>query len=86
MPTYTFRCSDCGDFDINVPINDRNSVVCHCGNETSRIYSMPAIKLRGKGFYTTDVGNLDKQQAQGRRMEREGKIRPGHDLTRHERN
>lgn len=83
MPTYTYRCDDCGDFDLAVPIDDRNSVTCPCGNETSRVFSMPAVKLKGTGFYATDVGNLDKQRAQGRRLEREGKIRPGHDLTRY---
>lgn len=86
MPLYEYRCpADCGRVTLDLPVDLRNSPPpCGCGSERVRVWSMPAVKLRGPGFYTTDVGNLDKQKAQGRRKVREGEIRPQSDLTRFE--
>lgn len=37
MPNYDYSCRRCGgDFEKNVPIQNRDNIVCDCGGETFR--------------------------------------------------
>lgn len=37
MPNYDYKCRRCdSEFEKNVPIEERNAVVCDCGGETFR--------------------------------------------------
>lgn len=55
MPTYSYRCAECGTFDWIVPI-DVNLPACpKCGSKDfSKMYSPVGISFKGNGFYSTD--------------------------------
>lgn len=57
MPTYTYRCSNCGvEFDQYQSFSDVPLVKCpECGKKTLRKLLVPVgIIFKGKGFYATD--------------------------------
>jgi predicted nucleic acid-binding Zn ribbon protein len=82
MPSYEMSCHEHGPTVVTVPVEERNDPrECECGMPLRRVYSMPAVKYRGTGFYTTDAGNLDKQRAMGRKMVESGEIRPNANLV-----
>jgi len=55
MPTYEYRCHKCLSLTIlNRKTEERDEEVsCPCGQNSSRIYSTPAVKFKGSGFYST---------------------------------
>ena len=57
MPTYTYRCTNCGvEFDQYQSFSDVPLVKCpECGKKTLRKLFVPVgIIFKGKGFYATD--------------------------------
>jgi putative FmdB family regulatory protein len=57
MPTYTYRCTNCGvEFDQHQSFSDVPLVTCpECGKKTLRKLFVPVgIIFKGKGFYATD--------------------------------
>lgn len=57
MPTYTYRCLNCGvEFDQYQSFSDVPLVKCpDCGKKTLRKLLVPVgIIFKGKGFYATD--------------------------------
>jgi putative FmdB family regulatory protein len=56
MPTYEYRCRDCGhSFDIVQKMSDEQLTHCpECGGDLRKVFSPPAISFRGAGFYATD--------------------------------
>jgi putative FmdB family regulatory protein len=57
MPTYTYRCTNCGvEFDQYQSFSDVPLVQCpECGKKTLRKQFVPVgIIFKGKGFYATD--------------------------------
>jgi putative FmdB family regulatory protein len=57
MPTYTYRCTNCGvEFDQYQSFSDVPLVKCpECGKNTLRKLFVPVgIIFKGKGFYATD--------------------------------
>lgn len=37
IPNYDYKCRKCdGEFEKNVPIEERDTIVCDCGGETFR--------------------------------------------------
>jgi len=60
MPTYVYRCEKCKsvfDFFEESPKNkkDDSEMFCpECGLLLKRIYNVPSVVYKGKGFYTTD--------------------------------
>ena len=67
MPTYEYRCRDCGhSFDIVQKMSDDPLTHCpECGGELRKVFAPPAISFKGSGFYATDHGK--KAQAVRRR-------------------
>lgn len=60
MPTYEYRCSDCGyEFEQFQSISDAPILVCpECGGKTERVISGGAgLIFKGSGFYITDHRN-----------------------------
>jgi putative FmdB family regulatory protein len=52
MPRYDFKCETCGSV---VEVSDSAPFPCTtCGNTMVRLWSAPAVKFNGSGFYTTD--------------------------------
>lgn len=56
MPTYEYRCSNCGIFECQQPITAAPLENCpHCGGAVRRLISRNiGIIYKGSGFYTTD--------------------------------
>ncbi len=55
MPTYEYRCKNCGTFEAVQKITDPKLTVCPtCGAEVERLLSAAAFHLKGSGWYKTD--------------------------------
>ena len=57
MPTYTYRCENCGhQFDIFQHFTEDSLTECpECGKQTlHKVYSPVGIVFKGSGFYSTD--------------------------------
>ena len=62
MPTYEYRCRDCGhSFDIVQKMSDDTLTHCpKCGGDLRKVFAPPAISFKGSGFYATDHGKKAK--------------------------
>ena len=65
MPNYTYKCFRCKHiWEKYVKFTDYEDRTCpECGNtEGRKVYEVPVVKYKGKGFYTTDVKEKDKKE------------------------
>ena len=52
MPKYDFKCMTCSEM---VETNETIPPICGtCSGTMQRVWSAPAIKFTGTGFYSTD--------------------------------
>jgi putative FmdB family regulatory protein len=65
MPTYEYRCRDCGhSFDIVQKMSDEPLTHCpECGGTLRKVFAPPAISFKGSGFYATDHGKKAKSSS-----------------------
>ncbi|MBL3685937.1 FmdB family transcriptional regulator [Leucobacter zeae] len=56
MPTYAYRCADCGHaFDIYQSFSDDALSVCpECGGTLRKVFGSLGVTFNGSGFYRTD--------------------------------
>lgn len=56
MPTYSYRCTECGTaFDIQQAFTDDALTVCpNCGGRLRKLYGSVGVTFNGSGFYRTD--------------------------------
>jgi len=56
MPTYEYRCSECGNqFEISQRIDEEPMTVCErCGGRLRKVFHPAGIVFKGSGFYATD--------------------------------
>jgi len=56
MPTYEYRCQDCGHIvEVVQSFTDEPLTVCEvCGGRLRRVFHPVGIVLKGSGFYSTD--------------------------------
>lgn len=56
MPTYSYRCADCGhSFDIQQSFTDDSLTVCpECGGTLRKVFGNIGVTFSGSGFYRTD--------------------------------
>lgn len=56
MPTYAYRCSECGHaFDIHQSFSDSALTTCpECGGELRKVFGSVGVTFKGSGFYRTD--------------------------------
>ncbi|MDO8143993.1 FmdB family zinc ribbon protein [Isoptericola sp. 178] len=56
MPTYAYRCADCGHaFDIRQAFSDDALTVCpECAGRLRKQYGSIGVTFKGSGFYRTD--------------------------------
>lgn len=55
MPTYTYRCGECGTFEWIHPMDSSLDACPKCGSkELNKTYGAVGITFRGPGFYSTD--------------------------------
>ena len=68
MPTYEYRCRDCGhSFDIVQKMSDEPLTHCpECGGHLRKVFAPPAISFKGSGFYATDHRKKATSSADGK--------------------
>jgi putative FmdB family regulatory protein len=56
MPTYSYRCTECGHaFDIQQAFTDDTLTVCpSCGGSLRKLFNSVGVTFNGSGFYRTD--------------------------------
>jgi putative FmdB family regulatory protein len=56
MPTYSYRCTECGHaFDIQQAFTDDSLTQCpSCGGKLRKLFSAVGVTFNGSGFYRTD--------------------------------
>ncbi|MEI5584473.1 MULTISPECIES: FmdB family zinc ribbon protein [unclassified Agromyces] len=56
MPTYSYRCTECGNaFDIQQSFTDDSLTECPaCGGRLRKLFSAVGVTFNGSGFYRTD--------------------------------
>lgn len=56
MPTYSYRCTECGNaFDIHQAFTDDALTVCDvCGGRLRKLFNTIGVTFNGSGFYRTD--------------------------------
>ena len=62
MPTYSYRCTECGTaFDILQAFTDDSLTVCPtCGGKLRKLFSAVGVSFSGSGFYRTDSRAAEK--------------------------
>ena len=62
MPTYGYRCSNCGhEFEIHQRMSDQPLTACpKCQGKLTKILYPVGISFKGSGFYTTDYKDAGK--------------------------
>ena len=65
MPTYGYRCGNCGhQFEIVQRISDEPLTTCpKCQGKLSKMLYPVGISVKGSGFYTTDYKDAGKSSA-----------------------
>jgi putative FmdB family regulatory protein len=73
MPTYDYRCENCGTFEKIQKITEEPLTECpECGAPVHRLISRNVgVVLKGSGFYKTDSGNSLKDKARKLNKERQ---------------
>ena len=54
MPTYSYRCKDCGDFDFTHAMHHQIFFCSNCGERVTKIFKVGGVSFKGSGFYSTD--------------------------------
>lgn len=56
MPTYAYRCADCGHaFDVFQSFTDDSLTVCpECSGTLRKQFGSVGVTFKGSGFYRTD--------------------------------
>jgi putative FmdB family regulatory protein len=59
VPTYQYRCTDCGeDLEVVQKFSDEPLTVCPaCQGSLRKVFSPVGIVFKGSGFYRTDSRN-----------------------------
>ena len=62
MPTYAYRCKDCGHaFDVVQAFTDDALTECPaCGGVLRKQYGSVGVSFKGSGFYRTDSRGPEK--------------------------
>ncbi|MGR0319044.1 FmdB family zinc ribbon protein [Agromyces sp. ZXT2-3] len=67
MPTYSYRCTECGEaFDIQQAFTDESLTECPaCSGRLRKLYGIVGVTFNGSGFYRTDSRAAAKGGATG---------------------
>jgi putative FmdB family regulatory protein len=71
MPTYSYRCTECGTaFDIQQAFTDDSLTECTqlidgrvCGGRLRKLFNTVGVTFNGSGFYRTDSRPAEKAGA-----------------------
>jgi putative FmdB family regulatory protein len=67
MPTYDYRCRDCGhEFEIQQSFSDDALTECPaCQGDLRKVFSAVGISFKGSGFYKTDSRSSSSSASAG---------------------
>jgi putative FmdB family regulatory protein len=67
MPTYQYRCTECGeDLEAVQKFSDPALTACPtCGGPLRKVFNAVGVVFKGSGFYRTDSRNGSKSGADG---------------------
>lgn len=55
MPTYEYKCKECGHcFDVIHGVNENVEACEACGSPVRRVFHPVGVIFKGSGFYSTD--------------------------------
>jgi putative FmdB family regulatory protein len=62
MPTYQYRCTECGeDLEAVQKFSDAPLTICpNCGGPLRKVFNAVGVVFKGSGFYRTDSRNGSK--------------------------
>ena len=68
MPTYQYRCTDCGhDLEAVQKFSDASLTVCpSCGGTLRKVFNAVGVVFKGSGFYRTDSRAGNGSEAGGK--------------------
>lgn len=85
MPTYQYRCGDCGhEFEVIQSMKEDKLKTCPaCGKETLQrlIGSGSGLIFKGSGFYLTDYAKKDSGAPKPATKAKEAKTAPSKEST-----
>jgi putative FmdB family regulatory protein len=74
MPTYDYKCSECGvTFEETHGVDHRVESCPECGGKVRRIFHPVGIIFKGSGFYKTDSRASSDNGGQKSATEKKGK-------------
>jgi putative FmdB family regulatory protein len=67
MPTYEYRCVDCGNrIEVFLTIGAAPPAMCEvCGGALRKVFHPAGIVFKGSGFYATDSRSRSKPSREG---------------------
>ncbi|HEX3198694.1 MAG TPA: FmdB family zinc ribbon protein [Propionibacteriaceae bacterium] len=67
MPTYQYRCTECGeDLEAVQKFSDSALTTCPtCGGQLRKVFNPVGVVFKGSGFYRTDSRNGSKSRSDG---------------------
>ena len=65
MPTYSYRCTECGTaFDIHQAFTDDSLTECPtCRGKLRKVFSAVGVTFNGSGFYRNDSRDTTKSSS-----------------------
>ncbi|SNU02100.1 putative regulatory protein, FmdB family [Ruaniaceae bacterium KH17] len=65
MPTYAYRCTECGNaFDVYQRFDEESLTTCPaCQGKLRKLFTPTGITFKGSGFYRTDSRSEAKKSA-----------------------
>ena len=65
MPTYQYRCADCGrELEVVQKFTDASLTVCpKCSGDLRKVFNAVGVVFKGSGFYATDNRTKGKADA-----------------------
>lgn len=81
MPTYHYRCTDCGhEFDQVQRFSDDALTICpSCNGTIRRVFHPAGVVFKGSGWYVTDSRPSDTKKAEKPAAKAEGETSGGSD-------
>lgn len=69
MPTYQYRCTECGtDLEVVQKFSDPSLTVCpECEGSLRKVFNAVGVVFKGSGFYRTDSRSADSKSGGGAR-------------------
>lgn len=68
MPTYQYRCQDCGnDLEVKQSFTDASLTECpDCRGTLRKVFGAAGVVFKGSGFYRNDARAADSAEASAR--------------------